>query len=37
MEAWLEDLINDDEFGLLAFKPKAERPSADDRLLKRFE
>lgn len=37
MEAWLEELIKDDEFGLLAVKPKAERLSADDRLLKSFE
>ena len=37
MEAWLEDLLKDDEFGLLAVKPKAERLSADERLLKSFE
>lgn len=37
MEAWLEDLLKDDEFGLLAVKPRAERLSADDRLLKSFE
>ena len=37
MEAWLENLLKDDKFGLLTVKPKAERLSADDRLLKSFE
>lgn len=37
MEEWLEELLKDDEQGLLAVQPRSERLSADERLLKSFE